>query len=116
MTGPRAWAAWLAAAWLAVGVVGAAIAESRTFELAIRSGRLSESQRLLRVRQGDEVVLRWTADRTVALHLHGYDLEAKLVPPAPVEMRFTAMATGRFPIELHAQTQTTIGHLEVHPR
>jgi len=116
LTRQRAWPAGLAL-WLAFVAVGGAMGEPRAFELAIKNGRLPETQRLVRVRQGDEVTLRWTTDRALTLHLHGYDIEAKLVPQTPVDMRFTARATGRFPIEIHgAGTEHTIGHLEVHPR
>jgi hypothetical protein len=98
-------------------VTGTALAESRVFDLVLKDGRLAESQRLLRVRQGDEVTLKWTTDRPFTLHLHGYDLEAKLVPQTAVELRFTARATGRFPLEIHGPgTERTVGHLEVHPR
>ena len=39
------------------------------------------------------------------------------MPQTPVEMRFTARATGRFPLEIHGPgTERTVGHLEVHPR
>jgi hypothetical protein len=96
---------------------GIALAESRLFDLALKDGRLAESQRLLRVQQGDEVTLKWTTDRPFTLHVHGYDLEAKLVPQTAVELRFTARATGRFPLEIHGPgTERTVGHLEVHPR
>jgi hypothetical protein len=105
------------ATWLALAAVsGGAMAEPRIFELAIKGGRLPEGQRLVRVRQGEEVILKWTADRAAVLHLHGYDIEAKVSPSAAIEMRFTATATGRFPIELHTGAHATIGHLEVHPR
>jgi len=102
---------------LAVGAIGAARADSRLFELALKGGQLPESQRLVRVTQGDEVTLKWTTDRPYTLHVHGYDLEAQLAPQAPIELKFTARATGRFPMEIHGPgTERTIGHLEVHPR
>ena len=102
---------------LAFVAVAAATAEPRLFDLELKDGRLRADQRLLRVRQGDDVTLKWTTDRPFTLHLHGYDLEAKLVPQTPVELRFTARATGRFPLEIHgAGTERTVGHLEVHPR
>lgn len=106
------------AALLALVAAVVTHAEPRVFELAIRDGRLPEAQRLLRVRQGDEVTLRWTADRPVDVHLHGYDLEARVTPGAPATMRVTARATGRFPIELHhpGGRHAVIGYLEVHPR
>ena len=97
---------------------GGATAEPRVFDLPVKGGRLPPNQALVRVRQGDEVTLRWTSDQGVALHLHGYDLEAKVAPTAPAEMRFTARAAGRFPIEIHgaAGQHATVGYLEVHPR
>jgi len=60
-----------------------AAAEPRVFELSIRAGALPESSRLVRVRQGDDVTIRWTTDKPLTIHLHGYDLEAKLTPGAP---------------------------------
>jgi FtsP/CotA-like multicopper oxidase with cupredoxin domain len=116
LTGRRVWSTVLVVG-LIVAAAGVACAEARLFELALKDGRLPESQRLLRVQQGDEVTLRWTSDRAFTLHLHGYDLEAKIGPGAPVELRFTARATGRFPLEIHgASAERTVGHLEVHPR
>jgi FtsP/CotA-like multicopper oxidase with cupredoxin domain len=109
--------AGLLAIALAVVAVGSAGAETRAFELALKNGQLLESQRLVRVTQGDEVTLKWTTDRPYTLHVHGYDLEAKLAPQAPVELKFTARATGRFPMEIHGPgTERTVGYLEVHPR
>jgi hypothetical protein len=116
VTRQLAWSTVLAAG-LAFVAAGGALAEPRLFELAIKDGRLPEGQRLLRVRQGDEVTLKWTTDRPFTLHLHGYDLEAKLVPSTVVELRVTVRATGRFPMEIHGPgTERTVGYLEVHPR
>jgi hypothetical protein len=107
----------LGATVVAFVAIGAARGEPLRFDLELKDGRLPERQRLVRVRQGDEVTLKWTTDRPFTLHLHGYDLEARLVPQTPVEMRFTARATGRFPLEIHGPgTERTVGHLEVHPR
>ncbi len=116
MTRRRAWS-MLPAVVVAFIAIGGAVAEPRLFDLALKDGRLPENQRLVRVRQGDEVTLKWTTDRPFTLHLHGYDLEARLVPQTPTELRFTARATGRFPLEIHGPgTERTVGHLEVHPR
>ena len=116
MTRRRAWS-MLVATVVAFVAIGAARGEPLHFDLELKDGRLPEGQRLVRVRQGDEVTLKWTTDRPFTLHLHGYDLEARLVPQTPVEMRFTARATGRFPLEIHGPgTERTVGHLEVHPR
>ena len=116
MTRRRAWST-LPAVLVAFIAIGGAVAEPRLFDLALKDGRLPENQRLVRVRQGDEVTLKWTTDKPFTLHLHGYDLEVRLVPQAPIELRFTARATGRFPLEIHGPgTERTVGHLEVHPR
>ena len=103
---------------LALVAVAGAGGEPRVIELAIRDGRLPEDRRVVRVQQGDEVMLRWTTDRPVTLHLHGYDIEEKLAPGTPVSMRFAARATGRFPIEIHGAGggERIVGYLEVHPR
>lgn len=96
-----------------------ATAEPRVFDLQLHGGELVAAARLVRVQQGDEVTLRWTTDRPVTIHLHGYDVEQKVVPGAPVSMRLTARATGRFAIDVHAHGASgdrTIGYLEVHPR
>ena len=79
---------------------------------------------LMRVRQGDAVKLRWTTDRAIILHLHGYDIEAKVEPGAVTEMAFTARATGRFPIEEHrpnakgghSHAEAPLVRIEVYPR
>jgi FtsP/CotA-like multicopper oxidase with cupredoxin domain len=116
MTRARASSIFLGVALAAVAT-GAARAETRLFELALKNGQLPEGQRLVRVMQGDEVTLKWTTDRPYTLHVHGYELEAKLAPQTPVELKFTARATGRFPMEIHGPgAERTVGHLEVHPR
>jgi hypothetical protein len=100
-------------------VVAEAAAQTRVFELSVRNGELPVEQRVLVVRQGDEVTLRWTTDRALAIHLHGYDIEMPLSPAGPVSMRFKARASGRFPIEVHAHGQgghRVLVHVEVHPR
>jgi FtsP/CotA-like multicopper oxidase with cupredoxin domain len=96
-----------------------AAAEPRIFELSIRNGELPVERRVVRVRQGDDVTLRWTTNKALSIHLHGYDIEMPLSPAAPVSMRFTARASGRFPIEIHAHGRggkRVLAHVEVHPR
>jgi hypothetical protein len=94
------------------------------FDLSIERGRVAANMRLIRVRQGDTVKLRWTTDRAIILHLHGYDIEAKVEPGAVTEMAFTARATGRFPIEEHrpnakgghSHAEAPLVRIEVYPR
>jgi len=92
------------AALLATGI-DASRAEELTFELSVERGRVAAAMRLIRVKQGDTVRLRWRSDRPLTLHLHGYDIETKVDPGAAAELAFTARATGRFPIHVHTPKQ-----------
>ena len=74
-----------------------------TFDIKIERGRVPDTKRLIRVNEGDVVKLRWTSDRPLILHLHGYDIEKRVAAGAVTELAFTAYATGRFPIHVHAQ-------------
>jgi hypothetical protein len=76
-------------------------ADELTFELRIERGQLPPATRLIQVKQGDVVKLRWSSDRPIALHLHGYDIERNVEPGVVAEMTFTARATGRFPVAEH---------------
>jgi len=116
-----------------VGAVSAAIpvmsaATSRTsptcaqspkklFDVAIVNGRITGVDATLRVQQGDEVELRWTSDRSLALHLHGYDIETNVSRQVPGVMSFNARLAGRFPVSEHREgaRERTILYIEVHP-
>jgi hypothetical protein len=81
--------------------IGSARAEELTFDLKVERGRVAQSMRLIRVKQGDVVRLRWSTDRAMDLHLHGYDIEQKIEPGIVSELTFTARATGRFEVGVH---------------
>jgi hypothetical protein len=108
----------------AQGTTAAAQAPEVVFDLKIENGRVAPNMRLIRVRQGDAVRLRWTSDRPITLHLHGYDIETKVVPGAVADMAFTARATGRFPVEehkpnahgAHSHGEAALVRIEVRPR
>jgi hypothetical protein len=94
---------------------------ARTVDIAIRNGKVV-SRNSVRVSRGDAVVLRWSSDQRLELHLHGYDVTTTVSPGAPAEMRIRAHATGRFPVEIHGQgssggghSHKPIFHLEVYP-
>jgi FtsP/CotA-like multicopper oxidase with cupredoxin domain len=108
----------LTALVLALPLASTAIAAERVFNLTIVHGRLTGGQDTIRVHQGDNVVLRWHTDRTVVLHLHGYEIETRVVPDAIAETRFEARATGRFPVHVHAgqaRSESVLVYLEVYP-
>jgi hypothetical protein len=103
--------------------VGGARAEELIFDLTIERGRVAQTMRLIRVKQGDVVRLRWRTDRAMDLHLHGYDIEKKIEPGIVSELAFTARATGRFPVEVHAPKRggghthgAPLVQIEVYPR
>ena len=58
-------------------------------------------KRTIRVTQGDRVQLNWQTDEKVELHLHGIDQKTVVLPGVGGTMRFTAEATGRFPVTSH---------------
>ena len=113
---------------LALLAFGATTAHAQTpevaFDIRIEKGRVAQSMRQIRVKQGDAVKLRWTTDRPTLLHLHGYDIETKVEPGAVAEMAFTANATGRFPVEEHkpnargghSHGEAPLVRIEVRPR
>ena len=90
----------------------------KRFEFQLAGGLLAVGDKTVRVVKGDTVELRWTSDRPVELHLHGYDLQVRANPDAPQVMRFEARATGRFPVETHGSSgrHATLIYVEVHPR
>lgn len=96
-----------------------------TFDMRLQDGRVPESMRLIRVKQGDVVTLRWAADRPMLLHLHGYDIQWRVQPGTVGSVTFTARLTGRFPIHAHAMATGTgdhahedspLAYVEVYPR
>ena len=109
----------LAAVLILASGAWSALAAELTFDLKIERGRVPDNMRLIRIRQGDVVKLRWTTDRPLTLHLHGYDIESDVVPNVVTSIRFTATATGRFPIEVHyhqSRKQGPLAYIEVRPR
>ncbi len=108
-------------------VAGSAIAAAAEliFDIRIEHGRIPDTMHLIRVHEGDVVKLRWTSDRPLVLHLHGYDIEQRVAAGAVAELAFTAYATGRFPIEIHAPAagaggaapeDAPLAIIEVYPR
>lgn len=102
---------------------GARAAESAAveFELQIENSQLVQAAKVIRVYQGDRVLLGLRSDQAVALHLHGYDLEQQLLAGVVATLAFEAYASGRFPLTLHSETPrkkhgAALLYLEVLPR
>ncbi len=116
-------ARWILALALIAAVSTGAGAAELTFDIRIEHGRIPDSMRLMRVHEGDSVTLRWTSDRPLVVHLHGYEIEKHVGPDAVTGLAFTANATGRFPIEIHVRGTGGVAHedaplamIEVYPR
>lgn len=114
----RSIAAVLAAIAFAAGAQPTAPPAPKVFELALASGRVSDRGDTIRVRRYDRVELRWSSDKPIALHLHGYDIEVSVTPPTPAVMAFAATIAGRFPVSEHRHGgghERAVLYLEVHP-
>jgi hypothetical protein len=110
---------------LAIAIALATVAQAAevAFDLRVERGQVPQNLRRIRVTQGDAVTLRWTADRAMVLHLHGYDIEAKIEPGKVAVMSFSAHATGRFAVSVHTSKRggghshdPPLTHIEVRPR
>ena len=103
------------------GVTMAAAADAaqhRILTLSVVNGAVAGAADTVKVQQGDDLELRWSSDKPIELHLHGYDIEVKVSPQVPAVMSFRASIPGRFPVELHGQGpghRRPVLYLEVHP-
>ena len=96
--------------------VGVAV-PPHAFAVEIASGRVKGDD-TLKVRQGEQVEVRFSSDQPVVLHLHGYEVEAKVTPPGAALMSFKANLPGRFPVHEHrtgAGNHRALLFVEVHP-
>ena len=75
-------------------------AEPRRIEIHLAHGKPVNGD-VIRLKQGDTVVLEWISDEALSLHLHGYDIEVTLVPNEKQSTPFEAFASGRFPLTNH---------------
>ncbi|MEO6743117.1 MAG: hypothetical protein ABIS28_00060 [Caldimonas sp.] len=86
--------------------------------VSIHDGKAEVANQTIVVAQGAQVELQWRSERPIALHLHGYDIETKVTPPATAVMAFTARLAGRFPVTEHRQDgrhHRAVAYLEVRP-
>ena len=95
-----------------------------TVTVEIRKGEVSETSKVIKTFQETDLTLILTSDQPVVLHLHGYDIIAKVPKSGKALMKLNTFATGRFPIKMHlsaedhqgnAQHERTLFYLEVHP-
>ena len=70
--------------------------ETVEFNLDIRDRALDQESPVIRVKNGDTVVLLINSDEAGTIHLHGYDLEDELGSEGLTRMEFVANLEGRF--------------------
>ena len=87
--------------------------EERTVEVELQDDAMDPSE--ITVGEGDQVTLRFTADRPRELHLHGYDREVEVEPSEAATLTLEATRTGRFEVEDH-DTGAELGAMVVEPR
>lgn len=111
------WWPQVALAVVAMVASTAVAAASPSFSVELAGGRV-KGEETLKVRRGDQVQVRIRSDRPVVLHLHGYDIDARVAPPAPALLTFKADLAGRFPVHEHregAGNHRAVMFIEVHP-
>jgi hypothetical protein len=86
------------------GFTQPAMSEDRVVSLSLVDGVLQSSDQTLRFTRGDRVVVRWSSDQALELHLHGYDVKTAVAPGKVAEMVFEAAILGRFPVNSHGAT------------
>jgi hypothetical protein len=117
MTNPNRLRVQLLALAVLAPFAGAALAASPKFSIELVGGRIKGDD-TLKVKQGDQVQVSVVSDQPLVLHLHGYDIETKVAPPAPALMAFKADLAGRFPVHEHrsgAGNHRAVMFIEVHP-
>jgi len=109
---------------LSCSALAADAPQHRALDFSVVNGAIANAaaagiaEDTLKVQQGDEIELKWSSDKAMELHLHGYDIEVKLAPQKPAAMKFKASIPGRFPIEQHGQGpghHKPVLYLEVRP-
>jgi len=117
MTNPNRLRLRLIALVALVTIAGTDAVASPQFSVELVGGRIKGDD-TLKVRQGDQVLVSFVSDQPIVLHLHGYDIDAKVAPPAPALLTFKADVAGRFPVHEHrhgAGNHRAVMFIEVHP-
>ncbi|MGY9014647.1 MAG: hypothetical protein ACKVG9_05050 [Rhodospirillales bacterium] len=93
-------------------------------DLVIKS-RVVIGDKVIKVTQGQSIVLRWSTDKIITLHIHGYNIKTMATPSKPSSMNFLTRATGRYAVTSHGFGQnaghrghgkSALVYVEVHPK
>ena len=88
---------------------------SKVFELVVKGRKLVSGDAVMKVNEGDLVVIKITIDEAEETNLHAYDNSIELEKDEQGQISFVAKLTGRFPLELE-KSKTDIAVLEVMPK
>lgn len=83
---------------------------AQTFSITVTGTRMSPST--LKVRDGDQVVLSVTGDRSETIVLQGYQQRITMIPGVPVVASFVAAKAGSFDFVVESSAKK-IGELDV---
>jgi hypothetical protein len=72
-------------------------------EAGLRNGQAVPAPRRAEVPLEGTVQVRVSADRVVAVHVHGYEIEYDAAPGTPGCVRFVADRAGVFDVEAHPE-------------
>lgn len=88
--------------------------QKRIIEIVIRQEKVPEQVQTIALKQNEEIVLKFTADKATQVHLHGYDRLVDISPGETQQIDLKATLTGRFEYELE-ESGKVLGVLEVTP-
>lgn len=90
---------------------------ARVFNLAVPDPKSRRPATTIRIKQGDVIQIEWSSATSAEIHFHGYDIEGRVGPSAPLGMVFDANLAGRFGVEMHGHgNQPPFAFIEVYPR
>jgi hypothetical protein len=94
----------------------------RVVELRIVARKPEGGARTVRATRGERIVLAVRTDEAMTLHVHGYEVRARVTPGHVARIAVLASAVGRFPVTAHLdepgqahRREPTLLYLEVHP-
>ncbi|MBI2329687.1 MAG: hypothetical protein HYU85_08690 [Chloroflexi bacterium] len=84
----------------------------------------ARADRIIPFKQGEKVTISISADESMELFLHGYDVETRVKPGVTSTLQFAADVLGRFPLMIHSlgegeekqRVEILLGLVDVLPR
>ncbi len=76
---------------------------NKEFEIQIIKGQIANDLEKIKVNKGEIVKISFKSDSSDLIHIHGYDIEKKIIPTETAIIEFQADATGRFRITAHKE-------------